>query len=79
MKFSKSFWGVVAGTAVCLLGTIGVAYFQQDWGGADFWRWFPISVIAVGFCILVIIASLVCGFVSGLLAHFRRRHEKPVA
>ena len=65
--------GVVAGAVICLLGTVGVGYFQLDWGGSDFWRWFPVSVIAVGLGILLIFASLLTGFVGGLVV---RRHPR---
>ena len=79
MKLSKSFWGVVAGAVICLAGTVGIAYFQQDWGGSDFWRWFPVSVIAVCLGVLLIFASHISGFISGLVTRFRHKHERPVA
>jgi protein-S-isoprenylcysteine O-methyltransferase Ste14 len=75
MKLSKSVYGVIVGGVICLLGTVGVAYFQLDWGGSDFWRWFPVSVIAVALGILIILVSLVFGFTSGLIPRFRRRHD----
>lgn len=75
MKMSKPFWGVIWGGSLCLLGTVGIIYFQQSWGGADFWQWFPISVIAVFLGVLVLAGSLLTGLVGGLLARFRRRGD----
>ncbi len=67
---------MVAGAVICSLGTVGVAYFQLDWGGSSFWRWFPVSVIAVGIGVLLMFASLIFGFIRSFAARFRRRHEK---
>jgi hypothetical protein len=76
MKFSMSFRGVITGAVICLFGALGVGYFQQDWGSPVFHRWFPISVMAVGFGTSLIFTSLILGLIGRLLARFKRRHEK---
>ena len=70
---------VVAGAAICLGGILGVVYFNlfpEEWGGPTFWRWMPISVFAVGLGVLLIAASLIIGFVSGVITRFRHKHDK---
>ena len=77
MKLSMSFRGVIAGAVICLVGALGVGYFQQDWGSSVFHRWFPISVMAVGFGASLILTSLILGLIGELLARFlKRKHEK---
>ena len=76
MKFSMSFRGVVAGAVLCLFGSLGVGYFQQDWGSSVFHIWFPISVMTVGIGGSLILTSLILGLIGGLLERFMRRHEK---
>ena len=75
MKLSKPFVGAVWDGSLCLLGTVGIIYFQQSWGGADFWEWFPVSVVATCLGVLVLTGSLFAGLVGGVLARFRRRGD----
>ena len=83
MRLSRSFWAVVIGATICLVGMAGISYFNyiapELWGGGSFDFWLPICVIAVCLGMVVICASLVFGFVSGLVRHLRHQHEKDVA
>lgn len=66
---------------ICLLGILGVTYFNifpDRWGGGSFWRWMPISVIAVCVGVVLIAVSLFIGFVSELNVRFRHKNEKNV-
>jgi uncharacterized transporter YbjL len=76
MKFSLSFKGVIIGAVLCLFGSLGVGYFQQDWGSAVFHFWFPICVMTVGVGGSLIFTSLILGFIGEILKRYARRSEK---
>lgn len=83
MKLSRPFLGVVIGAAIFLVG-ICMAYIQIPnyyilnyfpglWRSRWYWSQVPISLIALCLGIAIIFISLIAGFVSGLIAHLRRR------
>lgn len=63
---------------MCLGGLFGIVYFLYfpvKWGNSQFMQWMPLSLLAVGLGILLLLSSFIAGLICGSIDSRRQKVE----